>query len=106
MLLRFVTGAALLCCTTTHLPGTAPAASVLQLIEAAAAIFLLIGFWTPIAGAIVAGRQLWIVLSAGGEIWLPLVLATLGTSLAMIGPGAWSIDALIFGRKQIRPRPR
>jgi two-component system, NarL family, response regulator len=25
---------------------------------------------------------------------------------AMIGPGAWSVDALLFGRKQIRPLSR
>jgi hypothetical protein len=27
-------------------------------------------------------------------------LAVLGLSLAMIGPGAWSVDACLFGRKQ------
>jgi putative oxidoreductase len=26
-------------------------------------------------------------------------VATLGATLAMIGPGAWSIDAQLFGRK-------
>jgi uncharacterized membrane protein YphA (DoxX/SURF4 family) len=30
-----------------------------------------------------------------------LLLAILGISLAMLGPGAWSIDALLFGRKRI-----
>jgi len=29
----------------------------------------------------------------------PIVLATLGATVAMIGPGAWSIDAHLFGRK-------
>jgi hypothetical protein len=29
------------------------------------------------------------------------MLAVLGASLAMVGPGAWSIDARLFGRKQI-----
>jgi hypothetical protein len=32
---------------------------------------------------------------------MPIVLAVLGLSLAMIGPGAWSADARLFGRKQI-----
>jgi hypothetical protein len=27
----------------------------------------------------------------------------LGLGLAMIGPGAWSVDARLFGRKQIDP---
>ncbi len=53
---------------------------------------LLVGLWTPIAGVVIAGRELWIVLSGGGDFWLPLVLAILGATLAMIGPGAWSVD--------------
>ena len=32
---------------------------------------------------------------------VPLTLAILGATLAMIGPGAWSIDARLFGRKHI-----
>ena len=31
-----------------------------------------------------------------------IVLAALGVALAMIGPGAWSVDARLFGRKRIR----
>jgi len=27
--------------------------------------------------------------------------AVLGAALAMVGPGAWSIDARLFGRKHI-----
>jgi putative oxidoreductase len=33
-------------------------------------------------------------------------LATLGATLAMIGPGAWSIDAHLFGRKHFEIRQR
>jgi hypothetical protein len=29
------------------------------------------------------------------------MLAALGAALAMVGPGAWSVDALLFGRKHI-----
>lgn len=73
-----------------------------QLIDAGAAILLLVGLWTPVAGAVVAGRELWIVFSRSGDPWTPLLLATLGATLAMIGPGAWSLDAYFFGRKQIK----
>lgn len=31
------------------------------------------------------------------------MLVVLGASLAMIGPGAWSLDARLFGRKQFNP---
>ena len=31
----------------------------------------------------------------------PFLLSALGLSLSMLGPGAWSLDARLFGRKQI-----
>jgi putative oxidoreductase len=77
----------------------------LLLIDVSAAFLLLVGLWTPIAGAVIACCEMWIVVAGGGEFWLPLVLATLGATLAMIGPGSRSIDALLFGRK-IRPLDR
>lgn len=107
MLQRLVTAAAVFCSVVAHLhPTSQPGSIAPQIIDASAAILLLVGLWTPVAGAIVAGRDLWIVFSGGGDFWLPLVLATLGATLAMIGPGAWSIDALLFGRKQIKPLSR
>jgi hypothetical protein len=47
---------------------------------------------------LIAVVEVWVGYSgAGGGI--PITLATLGATLAMIGPGAWSIDARLFGRK-------
>jgi hypothetical protein len=43
--------------------------------------------------------ELWIVRSSAGGLGIPIILATLGATMAMIGPGAWSIDAHLFGRK-------
>jgi uncharacterized membrane protein YphA (DoxX/SURF4 family) len=73
-------------------------------VGATAGVLLLIGLWTPAAGAVVAIVETCIALSDPGNGWTPLVLAVLGASLAMIGPGAWSFDARIFGRKQFNPR--
>jgi uncharacterized membrane protein YphA (DoxX/SURF4 family) len=67
---------------------------------------LLAGLWTPVAGALQAIIGVWIVLSHGGRADLNLLLAVLGLSLAMLGPGAWSIDAMLFGRKRIDVRSR
>jgi hypothetical protein len=47
--------------------------------------------------------ELWIVVSRVGDSLVSLMLAILGATLAMIGPGAWSIDARLFGRKHIEP---
>ena len=103
MLQRLVTAAILVYGAVAHLNATPQITSLgPQLIDAGMGILLLVGLWTPVVGAMVAGRELWIMFSSGGDPWMPLVLATLGVTLAMIGPGAWSIDARLFGRRQIK----
>ena len=73
----------------------------LPMIAAGAGIFLLGGLWTPLAGVLVTSVEVWIVFSRSGDPWIPFILAALGATLAMVGPGAWSIDARLFGRKHI-----
>jgi uncharacterized membrane protein YphA (DoxX/SURF4 family) len=65
-------------------------------------ILLLAGLWTPIAGAVVAVIALWHAFSQAGDPWSCILLGTLGAALALLGPGAWSIDARLFGWKRIR----
>ena len=74
------------------------------MIATGAGIFLLVGLWTPVAGTLVAisryGSYSWSQVT----LWVSIMLATIGAALAMIGPGAWSIDARLFGRKHIEGR--
>jgi uncharacterized membrane protein YphA (DoxX/SURF4 family) len=105
LLQRVITAMAVGGAIFAHLHGVPQHGSVtLLLIEGGGAVLLLLGLWTPFAGAVLACCEVWVVVSGDREFWPPLVLATLGATLAMIGPGAWSIDALLFGRKQINPR--
>jgi len=107
LLQRVITAAALGCSVFVRFRAMPQHTSVaLLLIDAGAALLLLVGLWTPIAGVVIACCELWIAVAGGGEFWPPFVLGTLGATLALIGPGARSIDALLFGRKQIRPLPR
>ena len=76
---------------------------VLQIVGAAAGLLILGGLWTPVAGVLAGIVELGIGLSQPGIASSALMLATLGISLAMIGPGAWSIDARLYGRKQLLP---
>lgn len=64
-------------------------------------VFLVIGLWTPVAAMMGTFLQLWLVLSRTGYDGKPILLAGLTASLAMLGPGAWSIDGRLFGRKRI-----
>lgn len=72
-----------------------------QIIAAVLAIFLLIGLWTPVAGALTAAVEVWIAFGYPTFAMTAILLAMLSATLAMIGPGAFSIDARLFGRKHI-----
>jgi putative oxidoreductase len=102
LLQRLVTGTAVLYSGLVILHDTSAAARVPYIAATVPGVLLLTGFWTPIAGVLLAAVELWIALSGGGNAWMPIILAVLGATLAMIGPGAWSIDARLFGRKEFR----
>jgi putative oxidoreductase len=62
---------------------------------------LLAGLWTPFVALILAVLLLWTGLSRHPLDGLPFALAGIAVSMAMLGPGAWSLDASRFGRKKI-----
>lgn len=98
---RLVTGILLLFHGLVPLNHISPAGPLVPQIAAALlGLFLLVGFWTPLAGTLVVVVEASTVLSGAGNE-LNCVLAVLGGTLAMIGPGAWSLDARLFGRKHI-----
>jgi len=72
-----------------------------QMIAAGAGILLLVGLWTPVVGSLVAAVELWIAFATSSDPWISIVLFVFGATIAMIGPGAWSIDARLFGRKHL-----
>lgn len=72
-----------------------------QFLASALGLFILAGLWTPATGTLVAVVQVWIAFTGAGDESMTIILAALGATLAMIGPGAWSIDARLFGRKYI-----
>ena len=79
-----------------------PAPVIAEVVGAGAAILLLIGLWTPIAGGLLAVAQLALALSHPADPWTHVQLGVLGVALAMLGPGGCSVDARLFGRKQIQ----
>ena len=75
-----------------------------HVVAIAAGVFLLAGMWTPVAATLQAVIETWIVFAPASETGFHLLLAALGGGLLMLGPGAWSIDARLFGRKRIEIR--
>ena len=102
LFMRLVAGVSLIGHGLTRLrtgPPMEPA--ILEIFAIAAGILLLAGLWTPISGALVAIFGFWNAISQPGDPWANIFLGTIGAALALVGPGAWSVDARLFGWKRI-----
>ena len=73
-------------------------------IAAVAGLLLLVGSWTVAAGILVGAIQFLLGLFQNGDPIISVLLATVAFSLALLGAGAWSIDAWRFGWKRIEIR--
>jgi uncharacterized membrane protein YphA (DoxX/SURF4 family) len=93
--------------------------SALGLIAIIAGLVFLVGFMTPIVGSILAlgylteSVSLYFSSEASkhATAFTALYLALISLALALLGPGAFSVDARLFGRLEIiipdrRPPPR
>ena len=75
--------------------------TVLSVLLIGAGLLLLAGLWTPIAATLVAAIEVWKIFLLPEDLWVYILLGTLGAALAMLGPGAWSVDARLFGWKRV-----
>jgi hypothetical protein len=93
----------------TLITGIAPA-TVIRLGLAGAGALVIAGFLTPVASGAVAavavGTAGWSLITGAPLLFNSLqvhwLLAGVGTALLMIGPGAYSVDARLFGWRELR----
>ena len=112
LLLRAVVGASLVAqglATFLSNEHSTPSVGLIAVLLLTSGLFVLIGFLTPIFSPLAALECLGIALS-----WFPLPLWTfsgsklaitqliaISTAIALLGPGAFSVDARLFGWKEI-----
>jgi putative oxidoreductase len=105
--MRLVVGLALVIRRINELQGGPPTGqAIIHVLAIAAGILLLAGLWTPIAGILLAIIEICSTFTHLHDPWSYILLGTLGAALAMLGPGAWSVDARLFGWKRIDIRDR
>jgi hypothetical protein len=104
--MRLVGGTAFVARAVETLPGGPPIVAAAAALAIAAGLLLLAGLWTPVAGSLVAAIGIWFAVTRAEDPLASVLLATIGAALALVGPGAWSIDARLFGWKRIAVRHR
>lgn len=74
---------------------------VLAALVLAGAACLLIGFVTPIVAVLIGLGSVTLIFSSFHFATQNLDMIVLSTAIALLGPGAFSIDARMFGRREI-----
>lgn len=99
--MRIAAGGAIAVHAVTELASGPPLPTALETLAAGIGVLLIAGLWTPIAGALAVIHAAWHAFVHPGEAGFYLLLATLSIALTLLGPGAWSVDARLFGWKRI-----
>jgi uncharacterized membrane protein YphA (DoxX/SURF4 family) len=103
LLLRLATGSTLIYHGVTLHEGYAPfVPAAFRALSVLLGALLFMGLWTPIVGALVAVITVWEMVSHPASrpevVWVAIIAA----ALVMLGPGGWSVDAWLYGWKQIK----
>ena len=86
-------------------PQFSPNASIV--VSAAFALALALGFGTRIVAFVLAAGAIATAFMTGSDSAITMIARACGcAALGLLGPGAYSIDANLFGRRVVRLEPR
>ena len=87
--------------------GGASTLAALHSICAVMGLLLVAGLWTPIVASIAAmAAALHAFFDPADAATYYVLLGALAGALALLGPGAWSVDARLFGWRRVEIRDR
>jgi putative oxidoreductase len=96
LLLRLVAGILLIHNGMVALvSGVAVQIVFVQSVAIGGGILLILGLWTPIAGALVSLVEICLMFPETAQMQSNILLGTLGAALVALGPGVRSLDALL-----------
>ena len=102
LVLRLVASAFLLTQSAAKfLPATQSDGMTPAVVGVVAGLLMLIGLWTPVGCLLAAAAESWFLLQAGVAPQAAILLISICVALAMLGPGSWSIDSVLYGRHRL-----
>lgn len=72
--------------------------------QRAQGLLLITGLWTPVVATVMVLLELWRIISRHGDPASDVLLCTLALAIALLGPGAWSVDGRLFWMEAHRDR--
>jgi len=105
LLMRIAAGGALVVHGVAGLAAGSAAPSVaLDILSAVMGVLLLVGLWTPIVAALATIDVALLAFSDPANQRFYILLGALAAALALLGPGAFSVDARLFGWRRVEIR--
>jgi hypothetical protein len=80
--------------------------AIVPLMIGGTACLLALGLWTPLASTAASLYETWSGYAHREDIWLAVLSVAVTSALAFLGPGAWSVDAMAYGRRRLSTSPK